>query len=1649
MINESDVIWAIQRKGIILERNKTELPPDKKLAVHRLLQSITRMDYQCLNRPIQWEDDSGNHVAHCHPMDLMHLVIKNLDIPSRCKLYQKLSLCKLAVPVLFPGKDRLYMDLSLHQVKIAWVKGGQTVEGNVTNAPVIFISVIRCGQQCVESISKSKLANDLFKFKSDPDFGSCGFFSKYSLSSNKSRQVAKGTVEGMWYEAKSNDDKFPASFGFLNLRGDALEHIETASTLASASDVLFIFCEKDMFKTDRYKNLLRAATRKLSVKKGEEKKIQNLVVVFRKDVRESVKINRLLFQGISEAVVWKMYNNNYQKFLTSINNTVQDLLKYTSMDTISTLNVRLGSEDKESSMANTEISKDITDSLLKTMDMIKNVDEAQRSALRESLFPLQSTTKYYAETQRRENRSLDIHKRTKLSSELITMRQTRFEKIKNGLPKAMSEFLRELFNARTANQKLMFISNVQYQMDNWCSKYLFDTRMQYLESVKKLTSLKETEIKHKKKNQVDEATKNKLRNSIKNETVHCGRLSKHLLDMSVGIENIFREIGEIYEAIKRNDASLIEELDKCIRELPELAAALLMRGLSIELLDGDGLSVPTLWLHDVMKSLERCFKDTFDMRKSPKIFVLTVLGTQSTGKSTLLNTMFGVQFPVSAGRCTKGAFMQLIPIFIDDFPYEGLLVIDTEGLGAPEYKQDNTHDNEIATFVLGISDLALINVRGEVPTNIENFLQVSTCALMRMSMVDFHPSVVFVHQNCDPSSKEKNLEGRRTFMEVMDEVVSMQAKLIQKQDLFSCFQDVVDVSLKDEKNDFVYFPQLFEGAPPMSPPSGDYSNACSNLTNYILDKMQENFEKSNNARTLQDFAEKVKLVWNGVLEENFVLSLINSAEIQIKYDIDNQMSTWKVKMEIYMESVLEEFCKEIAADFKSKEPNANLLSIKQKQLEIQSNIINKEQKENFTDHIEKQTLNQVIFKNWEQKCINKMEKVREYVMENCQRRLRDYYKHEENDAKWKAELQKCKIELNDKAKDIAHRLLHKKESGSAPEFTDQEIQNEFEKFWISKKERFISNKKKTFVPDNVTETFVSTIGMKYGYVAKLKNIFEKFGLHLQNKFKIEWIETSHVEFVGNFVYKFLKGNFTSRNDFLKNMENLIDMVEQRLLRELIQTENNGGLIRMQFQSDSIIFDCGTLVRMYLDKATDILVQTHNQSSQKKVYNLTDTFKVMFLFFAAQIAIPNFEKAQQSFIDHMDISTKLDSERENIKELFTLILQKAGTLTIAASQITKILRDAIKDTAAVQIRILCKDILLRLATQKVHVHGLVLHDVIAMLEGDITEENINYLKEYFRKLFLVFKKKILHVLDGCPDIRLNEMMKQKFDAAVRKIRYLEELKASKEKPLVEVICKSQYIRSLGIGETDFDGIEMPKFNKCEASKLATNPDNFMKDEEVARRMEDENEIIKQLKELITETDRKHFHLFLHEQEKIKEDVIRGVNYHLFKCLQICPLCSSPCNETHPGGEGSDSNHCSRCHRPQGFSGTTEEGSNKFVVSCCNDSFKYGGKFKNFDTFFQWVDYKDYRKVNSYYDSWKIEGVASEDSLYWKYITYQVMKNLKQFFPFAEKTDVSNWKGISRSEAIRTINSLFHLDENTIAKNEHGFHYIKASEDQDHG
>ena len=427
-----------------------------------------------------------------------------------------------------------------------------------------------------------------------------------------------------------------------------------------------------------------------------------------------------------------------------------------------------------------------------------------------------------------------------------------------------------------------------------------------------------------------------------------------------------------------------------------------------------------------------------------------------------------------------------------------------------------------------------------------------------------------------------------------------------------------------------------------------------------------------------------------------------------------------------------------------------------------------------------------------------------------------------------------------------------------------------------------------------------------------------------------------------------------------------------------------------------------------------------------------------MHFAAHIAIPNFEEAQKSFLDYMDNSTKLDRDRKEIKELFTVILRNEGIFTIAAKQITKILHQRIKEAVLVKIRSHYKGILLRLINQKIRIHGLVLLDVIAMLDI-IDNENVNYIKKYFNHPFDVFKNKISHVFDSCQDIRLNDMIREKFDAAVKDIKQSLEhdLQTSCEKSLTEVMCQNQLIKRLGIGENDFAGILMPNFNGADASSTATLSNSLPENE-------DKKDIVKKLITSIAETDEVNTEIAAAQQEEIKRQVIKDASNHLFECTMLCPLCLVPCNETHSEREGVDSVHSSHCHRPQGFATYVELKSTEFITLFCNDLIKSKKTFRNSATKNKWFYYKDYKKVNSYYNSWNIKAIAGADSIYWKYITYHVTKNLDRYFPNTKKADVSQWGKITKSEAIKNINKLFDLDENTIARNTCGFHIIKKSE-----
>ena len=131
-------------------------------------------------------------------------------------------------------------------------------------------------------------------------------------------------------------------------------------------------------------------------------------------------------------------------------------------------------------------------------------------------------------------------------------------------------------------------------------------------------------------------------------------------------------------------------------------------GRALEIIDGDIDAIEKTCLDSVLTWVENLKKD------DKSLLVVTIMGPQSSGKSTLLNYLVGAKFHVSAGRCTKGLNAMLLRTDFEET--KKMLILDSEGIFSIE-RNDPMFDRRLAIFCISISNLLLINIRGEL--NIE------------------------------------------------------------------------------------------------------------------------------------------------------------------------------------------------------------------------------------------------------------------------------------------------------------------------------------------------------------------------------------------------------------------------------------------------------------------------------------------------------------------------------------------------------------------------------------------------------------------------------------------------------------------------------------------------------------------------------------------------------------------------------------------------------------------------------------------------------------------------------------------------------------------------------------------------------------------
>jgi hypothetical protein len=762
--------------------------------------------------------------------------------------FEAMASCQLAVPMIttFDGKSVFHLWAS-RTIRKKWRSLHDDMVANndmfISSKQMGCISFCRIGKT---SVSKSKLANAFFSCQGGSDHPY--FMNRDTDSESKLNQ---GSIEACWYcPEKRTGEKLKDINIVYNLRGDAREHQREFELLLRISSVIVILHE-DTELNEAEENLLS--------------KFKTFSLVFDLSTEnEPEKLDNVFFIGCKNKNI-KLISETLLQNLPDNFETKMSLEGHT--DEAKKVGIEIDEEN--------EVCKEGKEAAEEFIDMIK---KHEKTVLKKNVLPLQGTFwQKWAKQDKEETRKRGVGETShseysaKISAEKIKLRK---EQLENGLSEEIKLFRDNILKFKNLN---FFLLWCQMGLNTLSELYLPQILQDYNSSKRKLSELS-IEIHSPKST---ESYFSETEKKIKDEEEVMARISKEFEDASFGMEHIFRELGQVYECYNANNKS------KEAITLPKKMAEIFLMGYPLEIMDGNTSHIPTDWIKQVFSELKK------KLGGHTKIYVLSILGIQSSGKSTLLNTMFGSKFAVSSGRCTKGVYLQLLKVaeeLKEKLNCDYFVIMDSEGLRSPEHIGSFQHDNEIATLVACLANTTLINFFGQtLSKEMTDILQIAAHAYIRMTNVEIKSSFHMVYVGVtDVNAEDRNQLG---VDKVLGELNSIVYKIAQSE---GCLDKINGLSsifplIKEKLNDIdipQFLPTLWQGA--TSPPDSLYGEIALKLRDALCQGLMQQQHQIIRSQTLNEFVNRLKDIWEAIKQENFVFGFRNSNAIECYADMQQQ-----------------------------------------------------------------------------------------------------------------------------------------------------------------------------------------------------------------------------------------------------------------------------------------------------------------------------------------------------------------------------------------------------------------------------------------------------------------------------------------------------------------------------------------------------------------------------------------------------------------------------------------------------------------------------------------------------------------------------------------------------------------------------------------
>ncbi|XP_040214317.1 up-regulator of cell proliferation-like [Rana temporaria] len=1481
-----------------------------------------------------------------NPLDVVCALLHCSDTFLQQEIITKMSMCQFAVPLILPDGDTpdggTFMLFGLRDIVKRWTPKNLKkayIEESIVQLRMPVFSFVRLGEY---GSSKSKILNQILSLEDQlHDF----FLHQDTNGGNVKRKISDGLVEVAWYFPAGRDsDLFHEPITIANLRGELQSSKKQFCFLTKISQIVFIFIENREGENQCFTDInilsenyffiinipssaITQGTFKAFLENLACKVNKNYLFTMSKDNKDTAKKNFDLLSNIFPELKKRILLLNprmsqerqiARKLQLIIKEKVvirESLIIFEDLEPVA---YEIGIDIDEDC-------KEISDPKTRAQEITKCVDDV---------------VKYKKETMKLQG---DVWKElTKLEKELCQMKK---QGSMSG-EEYKSQIFMKILDLRTKHNRHELPDGINKFLEALTKlsktelRFFFKWTKVYLDSISRKSVLQTQQIKEK-------------------------GLSQNISERNLGIEHFLRELGQFYESeyfLVENKK--IDGSQKKCHNVPEIAADLLLNGFPLELIDGDVHNIPLQWITDVLKELNK------KMGGGCKIRVISALGVQSTGKSTLLNTMFGLQLPVSSGRCTRGAFMTLLNVkesLWEDLGCQCILVIDTEGLRAPEFSSidgSSERDNQLATLVIGLSDITIVNISMENATEMKEILQIVVHAFLRLKEIGKKPSCQFVHQNVsDVSAHEKIMREKQLLLEQLDDVTKVAAKMENNTDVTQ-FCDIIKY---DIENHNWYIPGLWHGVPPMASISTGYSEKVNELKMHLLECIKH--KAHSDSCTITDFTEWIKSLWNAVKHEKFIFGfrsvLVANAYNQLcmayseqEWKFKKEAHSWMIKTENTIKNQISDDQKPGMQVYFYKEINEML----QKQVESIETFLK--------EYFEKDDKYVTLVLQYRDDFTNSVSLLRDELARSLNNKCTEiiHIQTEKNKIKnIQANYQK-RIEKQVSALLEKHRHSERK-------LSVEELESEFMIMWNKTLQEFnLSGLKRQDIDKMMLEHLRRDMRNKAGYInEKLIELHNLEDYQAQDFMIIpEYFEGPELQAVKNISKEQLWNEATS--------------VALTILARCNSFVTNKIATKEDYNE--------TLCQQLLDIVNEGLKQNIVLKSEFKPLLELD-LKLLSLGKAA----PKFQKRHDDFIQENDPKLCLEKLKPEYLQIFKEVYMKTDDCRDRAKRFCdKYLKPALIDYVFSNLgKDIVDDILSSEDSMKygsrIFFQNALLSD---LLKKKIFSEYVKYCLQY--EIFVIDWITNYITVRYMESARLKKVISTRLSAITRKVKETLEIKSvlrhTTLSESLDEFCQNLK-NELVISQNDITLVIFPD---------TANVQDFCK--YVNQCLSDiETQILTELSSLNMEV------VLTRTSIKPQDELFNKV----FGCGKQCPFCRVPCEL----GGAEHKEHFASIHRPQGLGQYKYKSSNILCHELCTTDVISITAFENAATKWNPHPFKEYKKI---YPEWKIQADSGmKASIYWKYVFKEFNEEFAKEYNASAATLPEDWEKITFQEALESIQS----------------------------